>query len=544
MAQDAKLESLAKVGCWQYRDGDRHVDWSPGTYRLHDVPVGEPITLDRALGFYSRGSRHTVRRAVFEALHKREKFSFEADIISARGALRRVRCFGLASGSEDRTLISGVVVDISEQHDKSIETQWASEHDTLTGLRNRRAFYRIVSRTLAKPGKSGWVALCDFDNMKPINDGFGHAVGDQALRHAANLMREIVPFAELCRIGGDEFAMFFPEPVSERIAMRFLRKLIRTLKRPMQCGSARVSIPCTIGLARWYSGDSFDEALRRADIALYNGKAAGKGNATLYTDTLPDPFGAKAAQVAVLAAAVAERRLFTAFQPIVSLADPDAVRVEALARTRSGKRVQRPEAFAAGLTDPDLSLQVLEQSIRDSAALAAMVGTHPVIHLNCTPANLLSEKFAPRLARQIEQRGLDPTRFVVEITENSSFFDPGSALYGALEDVRACGFRIALDDFGTGHSSLAHISRLPVNALKIDKSFVDDLHSEANVAVISALASISRSLELELIAEGLEDAATRTLLEAAGIELFQGYFLGRPTNFEELGRAGGDLAAA
>jgi diguanylate cyclase (GGDEF)-like protein len=421
--------------------------------------------------------------------------------------------------------------------------------DQLTGLANRRRFFSDLASELAEARRStGGLALLlvDLDRFKELNDSLGHHAGDALLREMGpRLRRAAGPDAKLARLGGDEFAVILrPGDDAEGLADR----LREELDRPFAVHELPIAIEASIGVARFPDhGSGSERLLRCADIAMYRAKRTHKGVA-VYSPaddrTAPD----RVHLMSELREGIAAGQLVVHYQPKVALADGRVIGVEALVRWQHPQRgLLAPGAFLpaaeqTALLRP-LTLSVLEQAL-DQAARWHEHGCPLEVAVNLSAANLLDGELAGAVRDRLEARGLPSSALRLEITESTVMADPARAGV-VLAQLHDLGVGLTLDDFGTGYSSLAYLRELPVDEMKIDKSFVLDLpDNHGNRVILDATTRLARGLALNVVAEGVEDERTLHELTALGCDSAQGFLISRPLPAADLetclARAGAD----
>ena len=410
-----------------------------------------------------------------------------------------------------------------------------AHHDPLTGLPNRIRLRQCVESGLAEGGIAGALLLIDLDRFKEINDTLGHPVGDVLLRRVGATLREGAgrfPRACVARLGGDEFAVWIPGAGDARAAQEAAAHVLASLTAPIDIEGYRLEVGASVGvaIAPAHAGTS-SGLLRCADVAMYAAKRTGSSHA-IY-DASQDPYSTeRLALLSDLGTAVRDGQLRVHYQPRVRLADGAVQGFEALVRW------QHPRL---GLLPPSRFVPLAELSdvIRPLTywVLAASLGQQRQwlergidlrLAVNLSARHLIDEACASRIAEMVAQAGVEPSSLELEITESAIIADPERA--GAtLERIRALGVRVAVDDFGTGFSSMSHLKRLPLTALKIDVSFVRQmLASPADRAIVESTIHLAHDLGLSVVAEGIEDEATMAALRAHGCDEGQGFFIGLP----------------
>lgn len=407
--------------------------------------------------------------------------------------------------------------------------------DSLTGLYNRAGMIEALDRRLAAgPASPPFVlAFIDLDGFKAVNDARGHPVGDALLQEVADVLRAQVPTAELiARPGGDEFVLVLP---GDRAAADALAaQLCRRLAEPFVLGGHLLRIGASIGLVR-SPDDGRDrvELMRRADVALYAGKAAGRGRHAWFELSFDEQAADRAWLLAELPAALARNELCLHYQPRVKAGSGQLASLEALVRwvhpTRGMIGPMRfvPLAEETGLID-ELGRWVLDAACRQLCQWRQAGVDVPRVAVNVSALQLVDTGFAAQVLAVLARHGLQPTDLEIELTE-SLFAGDTEVVCSRLSPLRAAGVLVALDDFGTGFSSLSSLHRLPVDVLKIDRSFVADLgRRESADAVARSIVALARALGKHVVAEGVESDDQLHLLQALGCDELQGYLFSKP----------------
>ncbi len=412
-------------------------------------------------------------------------------------------------------------------------------HDSLTGLPNRMLFTEHVARSLAL-GLRTAVLFLDLDDFKAVNDSFGHPAGDALLAAFADRLRACVRPADVpARLGGDEFAVLADGSDAEEVE-RVAARLVEALGEPFRIEEQEVLIHASVGVAFATSTSTADELVRNADVAMYDAKQAGKGRFSSYQPEMRARVRGRNEIAAALERSVGQGEINVHYQPIVDLASNRLVAVEALARwQRTGRELLAPVSFIPLADEIGLMVEIGRSVVREACFQARawqnMFSEHDglTVNVNLAPSELHNPSLVSEIEAVLAETGLEPNRLVLEITETGVMREPADAL-AAMGALRGLGVRLALDDFGTGHSSLAYLRELPFDTLKIAKPFVAGLpDGHADRSFVEAIVRLAASLELDVIAEGIESAAqARTALEL-GCRCGQGYFFGFP-----LGRIG------
>jgi diguanylate cyclase (GGDEF)-like protein len=421
-------------------------------------------------------------------------------------------------------------------------------HDPLTGLANRALLLDRLEQALARrpsgradePGVA--VALIDLDRFKSVNDGLGHAAGDAVLQTVGRRLAAAVrPTDTLARFGGDEFALLC-EHVSEDHVADLTQRMVEAATMPLEFEGTVLSVTASVGVTlnsrRQQAGANAEELLREADIALYRAKDHGGNRIELFNERMQAQAQARLKLEAELRTAIDQDQLTLHYQPIRTTGGQQLVGLEALIRWQHPVRGLLPPddflplAEQSGLIVP-LGRWVLQEACRQTARwqreLGGPAGRPLRIAVNVSPRQLDDPELAGLVASSIARSGLLPGTLTLEITE-TALLDGGDAGHAALNALVAAGASLVLDDFGTGYSSLTHLARFPIQALKIDRSFVAGLDTDSRDAVIvSAVIALGAELGMNVIAEGVENEQQLEILLQMKCPAVQGYLLDRPS---------------
>jgi diguanylate cyclase (GGDEF)-like protein/PAS domain S-box-containing protein len=421
-------------------------------------------------------------------------------------------------------------------------------HDGLTDLANRHCFHErlqaAVLRSAADATQRFAVIFLDLDRFKIVNDSLGHEAGNQLLREVGERLRKHVRPADLvARLGGDEFAVLL-EGLSEGMGegLAAAQRLLASLSVPVRINGTEVVPGASVGITFSELGlRSAGEVLRDADLAMYEAKGAGRGRVAVFDHTMHDRVAEKLALEADLRHAIGEGQLNVHFQPLYQLEPYQLTGFEALARwTHPRRGVVSPAVFVA-LAEETGHIEALTDWVIDHAVgqLGFWERQHPEarglgMHINISGRDLARPTLVPLVMAVLERHGVAPQQLTLEITETTLMGKLETAL-DALRALRAHGVRVAIDDFGTGYSSLAYLSTLPINSLKIDRSFVMGLTDKpGNAEIIRAVLNLGRSLGHKVVAEGIETVGQLTTLRDLGVDVGQGYLLARPLRTDQV----------
>jgi diguanylate cyclase (GGDEF)-like protein len=413
--------------------------------------------------------------------------------------------------------------------------------DLLTGLDNRAALHDAMQSLMGRARRHHEglaVLMVDLDRFKPVNDRYGHMVGDLVLKEVARRLSRCLRASDLrARYGGDEFVVVVDESEGPGTAQAAAERIVERLSWPMQFGEIAVNIGASVGIARFpHDAESDDELLRKADSALYRAKQAGRGTVCLYDLQLDEALAERHTLEMALREGIAAGQMVPYYQPIVDLHTRQVRSVELLCRWKHPERgLLGPDRFIqlaedTGLIGP-LTMSLLRQACKDLARFPA----HWRLSFNVAPQQIQDETLVPALLAQLKDAGVPPQRLDVELTETALVNDTARAREVILALKRA-GMTVTLDDFGTGYSSLSYLAEMTFDKIKIDRSFVRTLRSRPESAkIVAAIVGLSRSLAVDTVAEGVETEDEAEMLKDLGCKNGQGYLFGRPGLAKDVG---------
>jgi diguanylate cyclase (GGDEF)-like protein/PAS domain S-box-containing protein len=433
------------------------------------------------------------------------------------------------------------VLDISARKGVEHQLDYQAHHDPLTGLPNRTLFLQRLHDLIAKGGDEVAVLFVDLDNFKLINDSLGHGAGDHLLQVVAERMRRVLrPDDVIARFGGDEFAVTIAAG-GETGARRVADRLASALRAPVELDGRQRFVTASFGVRSAKTDRADAEALLRdADAAMYRAKELGKARCEIFDASMRERAVERLDLEGALRHALERDELVIVYQPQVELSSGRIFGVEALLRWQHPQRglvvpsTFIPIAEQTGLIVP-IGAHVLTESCRQAAVWARERGRELSVCVNVSPRQLADESFAGAVGAALATSGLRPELLCLEITESAVMADPAAAT-AVLERLKTIGVRLAIDDFGIGYSSLSQLKALlPVDTIKIDKSFVDGVTgSGEDHAIVDAVLRLASGLGLAAIAEGVENAEQVDALLALGCSLSQGFHFARPQSPADL----------
>jgi diguanylate cyclase (GGDEF)-like protein len=415
-------------------------------------------------------------------------------------------------------------------------------HDDLTDLPNRALLYDRMEDALTAAERNGEPAallLIDLDRFKEVNDTLGHDSGDRLLEEVAVRLREVVRRGDtLARLGGDEFAVLLRGIPHRGLAAELAGRLQDALARPFTLNGVVAALDASIGIAHCPEhGTDVHTLVQRADVAMYDAKRSRTSIETYSPER--DPYSAERLQLlGELRAAIGAGELVLHYQPKVDVVSQRVIGVEALVRWQHPVHGLLPPVAFIPLAERTGAISDLTRWVLDAALAQARVwsdaGLDLTMAVNLAAANIADATLPDAVAALLERHGIAGDRLECEISEHTVMADPRRAM-GILERLRALGVRLSLDDFGTGHSSLSYLKRLPLDEVKIDRSFVMNMIEDDNdAAIVRTTIDLARNLGLEVVAEGVESQQIMNDLSALSCDVAQGFFLSRPLPAAEL----------
>ncbi len=437
--------------------------------------------------------------------------------------------------------------DITERTRLEMALSHQAFHDSLTDLANKALFTNCLEHALARAERSGRgmaVLFIVLDEFKLVNDGLGHIAGDELLVAVADRFRRSLRAADTAaRLGGDEFAVLIEDVASEHDAEVVAQHLLDVLSAPFMVARRELYVRASIGIVLAKPGATCDQLLRDADLAMYVAKRSGKNRFQTFEVGTQSEALDKLELGSSLRRALDRDEIFVQYQPIIALATGQVVGAEALARWNHPDRGPISPATFIPLAEETGLIGELGDRVLTAACLQArewQLASHLLtpfsISVNISSRQLIQGDFVDRVAFALDQAGLTASTLVLEITETTLMRDTDRSIL-TLGALRAMGVRIAIDDFGTGYSSLSYLQQLPVDILKIDRTFVAAIETmSADRSLAPAIVSLAATLGLPVVAEGVETEFQAETLRRVGCELAQGYYFARPLDHEAMGR--------
>lgn len=538
-----KLEAahrIAKMG---------HFEWDVAAQRLVCSPfLAQLLNLDLTLFDGSLGALleciHPEQRSPFANLvhavaHTGHPASLDHRIVLPGGGVRHV--YSRAEAMRDRngipTRVLGIIHDVSERMEAEQQLAYLHHHDILTGLANRTLFQDRLHQTMYEAQRRNTMAavlFLDLDRFKDINESFSHDAGDALLRTVAERLLPIMRKTDtLSRFTGDEFGIVAGEVENPQDASRFAQRLLDTLHSPFTVAGQQVFVSASLGIAVYPTdGQDADVLIRNAESAMHQAKQTGRNGFQFYQAEMNRSARARLAMESRLHVALEKNEFLLHFQPQIDLLKGGVHGAEALLRWNDGKNgIVPPAQFIPTLEECGLMVEAGEWVLRESCQWACRwheKGHHFHISANLSPRQFADPHLIDRVMAILRETGLAPAYLELELTESTLMANEEHGLQ-ILATLNSAGISLAIDDFGTGYSSLAYLKKLPVDYLKVDKSFVmhmDEDHDDR--VIVRSTVDLAHNLGLRVVAEGLENMAALTLLKDMHCDIAQGFFIARP----------------
>ena len=530
----------AQLGVWNWEADTDRFTHSEGLGVLFGKPrdcsdVGYAVLQD----CMHPDDRELFRATFRHAVKQGSDFKLDYRVVWPDGSVHWITNRGqVHRGPDGRAQrVIGVAMDISDRKMAEQRIAHMAHHDALTGLPNRVLLRDRIQQAIAQAHRSRSqlaVLFIDLDRFKTINDSLGHQFGDRLLQSVASRILVCVREGDtVSRVGGDEFVIVIPGIEESADASVVAAKILEVLGHPFHLHGNDLHVAASIGISLYPADGSDAETLmRHADTAMYHAKDSGRGNFQFFTEHMNVAAQQRLSVESSLRRAVEQQEFELEYQPVFELADRSIIGFEALLRwNRPGIGVVPPAQFIATAEESGLIVPIGEWVLREALKQAKSwqgAGRDVRVAVNVSARQLARQNFVERLRRAIVDAGIEPRLLELEVTESVIIEGAGDARK-ALDQVAALGVGLAIDDFGTGYSGLAYLKRLPIDTVKVDQSFVAGLtENRDDAAIVTAIVAMSRSLGLEVVAEGVETEAQLHELQRLGCRRAQGYLLARP----------------
>jgi len=543
-AAEARYRSIfenAVEGIYQTSPSGQYLNFNPALARIYGYASSDDL----------RQGISDIQKQLYVDPGKRSEFvalmsehgsvqNFEAQVYCKNGEIIWISENARAVHDDDGSLLfyEGTVEDITERKSYEQQIEYQATHDNLTGLPNRTLLADRLQQCMSMADRAGGklaVAFVDLDQFKLVNDSMGHHAGDQLLVTMAHRLSNCVrEYDTVVRLGGDEFVLLLTNLQKVEDISHSMQRVLSAVKEPCVIDGREFIVSCSIGIGI-YPDDGLDPdtLLKHADSAMYKAKQSGRNNFQFYTSELNKVLMERLEIEYRLRGAMENGEFLLHYQPKIELATGMVVGAEALIRWQppDGKMISPasfiPVAEETGLIDA-IGHWVLLSACRKAGELKRRLGRSLPIAVNVSPRQFRQAGLVRMVESVLAETGVDPGCLELEITESMLVHDTANFIR-ILHDLKAIGVKLAIDDFGTGYSSMAYLKDFPVDRLKIDKTFVDDLETTpAKAAILRAIVALGHALGLKVVAEGVETANQQAYLAGIGCDEIQGYYFSRP----------------
>lgn len=531
------VTDAAEVGYWDWDLSSDRLEWSDRCKAIFGINPDEEVSYGRFLSAVNPEHQSRVKDAVKNAVEGGRDYELEFPVVWPCGTPHWVHTKGRVAFSPDGKPLrmAGVAIDVTARKSMEDAVRRLSQHDALTGLPNRALIHEYADHLLSQARRGGGrvaVVFVDLDHFKPINDTHGHDAGDAVLKEVARRLADCVRGEDFVgRLGGDEFLAVLSHIHHADNAARVASHALRQLDQPIRFGDLSLQVSPSIGLAvSPEDGDTVEELIKNADTAMYHAKQMGRNNYQFFRPEMNERAEQARAMENKLKQALERGEFQLHFQPVVQLVDGRPRLAEALLRWPSaevGPERFIPAAESAGLM-PALGAWVLQEVCRQQRRWLDRGLPFLPVSVNLSPNQLSDEHLPEHIRSATEALGLQAAGLRVELPERA-VTGHGAATDRMLSSLHRMGVKVAVDDFGAGTSNINELGHLPLDSLKLDRSFVRAIGRDpAAVPVIDAILALGRSLHLDVVAEGIESAEVLDFLKERNCPLGQGFLFSRP----------------
>jgi diguanylate cyclase (GGDEF)-like protein/PAS domain S-box-containing protein len=555
-------QRIAKIGNWEWQPETGHFTASSELCRLMGLrPQDFGSTLDAFLQAVHPEDRKRVGEALKRILSDRTPCDIDHRMMLPNGSdfIVNLQAEAIFDDQVKALTIVGTAQDISERKRSEREIHRLAYYDSLTGLPNRVLFKDRVTQAIAHAKRYHYtlaLLFLDLDRFKVINDTLGHNVGDLLLKQVADRLSDSIRHSdsigrsidgeqghELARLGGDEFTVLLTNLHDVQDASKVARRILEALSRPFSVSGQEIFVTVSVGIAVFpVDGDSVDILLKNSDTAMYHAKEEGRNNFQYYSNAMNAAASERLRLEGEVRHATEREEFVIYYQPQIDLRSGRIMGAEALVRWQHAQRgLLAPAEFLQAASDTGM-IRLIDEWVLRTACRQNRIWQQrglaiPKVSINVSNSLFHGATLLSAVEDALAETGLTPDHLELELTESIAMRNVDTSII-VLQRLKAIGLQLAIDDFGTGYSSLSYLQRLPVNRVKIDQSFVRDLLSPVQpVMIVRAIIAMAHSLQLEVLAEGVEDERQRSILLAEGCDQAQGYLFGRPmaaADFERL----------
>jgi diguanylate cyclase (GGDEF)-like protein len=562
-SSQAKLDNaqrIAHLGNWEWSLSSNDFFWSREFGRVLCFEENtSPETWSEFLHLIDEPDRSNVQLIAEQSVEQKQTFNVEFSIVNwVDGSTRRLRLEAEPHCQEDGDYMLGTVQDITERINDQEQIHNLAYYDLVTGLPNRAQLSEQLRYTLKQSKRNNSkfsVLFLDLDHFKQVNDTLGHDAGDELLQQVANRLTSVVRETDMisggddddseskhtvARLGGDEFVVLLGVINRAEDAARVAERIAQAVRMPYELGSNTVNVTTTIGISVYPAdGEDFESMMKSADIAMYHAKESGRNGYQFYSRSIHEQALTRFSLEADLRVAIETDQLTLAYQPKIDMETGELSGVEALTRwMHPEKGIVNPSEFILLAEETGLIISlgrwVLRQACEQMQRWVKSGWPPMVMAVNYSSVQITKSNVIEDISEAISVSGLDPKYLEIELTE-SLLLQDGEKGIQVIKDMKALGIQVAIDDFGTGFSSLSYLKRLPVDKLKIDQSFVDNLAKDnGDAAIVTAIITLGHNLDLKVVAEGVETQEQFDILRGFKCNEAQGYLISSPLEIDDL----------
>ncbi|CAG7855773.1 putative signaling protein [biofilm metagenome] len=551
----SKAKEMAKLGDWEWQPETDNLHWSDEIFALVEADRQTFVpNIHSFWDFVSIADLPYVKRSIRKAIRTKTANDIEFGIVTTGGKERFVLQHIEAITGNKRQLISliGTVQDITERKEQENKIRQLAFYDEVTQLPNRLYFLKCLSTTISLSRRHRWnfaILFLDLDGFKGVNDTYGHHSGDQLLQEISKRLKEGLRCSDLtarfdtehyeqkigvARLGGDEFIILLNSLTHPEHAATVAERIQRWINEPVKLGDHMVHIGVSIGIAIYpHDGEDSETLLKNADMAMYHAKKLGKGHYQFFHEGMALKAKKRLEMETYMFLASSRNELLLYYQPVNDVSSGKLIGAEALLRWNSPKLGFLPPADFISLAEENGMINqfgewALRSACRQHKAWQEKGLGNLAIAVNLSSLQFNQSTFVVMVANIIQEYSINPVFITFELTESMLMSDTENMLK-KLKELKRLGIKLSVDDFGTGYSSLRYLNRFPLDALKIDRSFVKDLPESTDAsAIVNAVLALAKALKLKTIAEGVETEQQLAFLRKTSCNAVQGYFFAKP----------------
>lgn len=541
-----EMSSVALINGWRIPAGQSQIHWSShSTTILGIADQGNGVSIEAILQLFDDEQANKLRLALLDAIEQGRSFDLELSLEPNSGERHWIRWIGNATQQNNHAYeVTGAVQDITERKKFNEVVERQANYDLLTGLPNRSYFYENLrwSVAAAQRTKSHLAVLfIDLDKFKPVNDNYGHVAGDKVLQSVAQRIRNNLRESDfVARISGDEFTVVLRQIDNEYVPIDVAEKLLAEIRKPYAIQDRQIYCGASIGISVFPEDSTVaDELISKADYAMYEVKRSGRNGCKYFTHSMQERSESRHRMFTRLQRAINEQQLYVVYQPVIDLRTGEITKCEALVRWRDEDGCEIPPSEFIALAEETSLVNEIDRFVLAEAGsyierLESETGQRISLSVNVSPRVFASTEAALKSWMALAMEVASRVDLTIEITERMLIEGPEKALC-VLNKLKGSGATIAIDDFGVGYSSLSYLTTLPIDFIKIDRSFVQRVdESESARMLVDTIISLAKNLDLQLIGEGVENQDSLEMLRSKGCDYAQGYLLGKPMRGEML----------